>query len=121
MNNHVLVVDDESVMRRLVAHVLKTINVEVVGAENGFRAIELAQECPPALAIVDLNLPGMNGFEVVKQLKQMPDMRDIPMIIFTARNHPDDEQTAREIGASGFLYKPFSTQELRDLIIHHIG
>ena len=62
----------------------------------------------------------MDGFTVLQKLKQMPHLQDIPMIIFTARNHAGDEDTARHMGASGFLYKPFSTQELRDLVTLHL-
>lgn len=121
MSKQVLVIDDESVTRRVVTFALKAIQIEVIDAEDGTQALELAQANQLDLAIIDINLPDMDGFAVLKQLKQMPHLVDIPMIIFTARNHTGDEDTALEMGASGFLYKPFSTQELRDLVTHHLG
>lgn len=120
MERQVLVVDDESVTRRLVAHALKVMDVEVIGAENGYRALEVAPQQPLALALVDINMPGMNGFEVVQELRKLPNMQDVPIIIFTARNQTGDEQMAQKLGASGFLYKPFSTQELRQLVAQHL-
>lgn len=120
MSIKILVVDDESVTRRVVTYALKSINIEVIDAENGTQALELAQEHELQLAIVDINLPDMDGFTVMQKLKRIPHLQDIPMIIFTARNHAGDEDTALQMGASGFLFKPFSTQELRDLVTHHL-
>lgn len=121
MGNQVLVVDDESVTRRVVIHALKSLNVEVIGAENGSQALELAQANALALAIVDINLPDMDGFTVIRELKKIAHLHDTPMILFTARNQPGDADAALDIGASGFLYKPFSTQELRDLVTRYLG
>ncbi len=121
MNNQVLVVDDESVTRRVVTHALKTVNIEVLDAGSGAEALVIAREHAVALAIVDINLPDMDGFEVIRQLRLLPHLRQIPIIVFTARNHPGDRHTAMEVGASDFLYKPFSTQELRDLMTRHLS
>jgi CheY-like chemotaxis protein len=118
---HVLVVDDESVTRRLVGHTLKSLNVEVVGAEDGGEAITLAGENTPALVLVDINLPDIDGFGLIQQLKALPNMANVPMIMFTARNHSGDALRAKEVGAAGFLYKPFSTQELRDLVTRYLN
>jgi CheY-like chemotaxis protein len=120
MTRQILVVDDESVTRRIVIHALKSINVEVLSAEDGRQALQLAEDNQPELAIVDINLPDLDGFEVIRHLRQLPGMADVPVILFTARNAPDDKHTAGEIGASGFLYKPFSTRELRDLVTSHL-
>lgn len=116
----VLVIDDESVIRRLVTHALKTIGVEVIGAENAAQGLELAGENSLLLALVDVNLPDMDGFSLVTELKRLPNMEQTPLILFTARNHLGDEDKAKEVGADGFFYKPFSTQELRELVKKHI-
>lgn len=123
MNAKVLVVDDESTTRRLVSYALQTIHVEVVGAEDGTQALEIAQEEGHnwGMALLDINLPDMDGFQVLAHFKAMPQMQEVPIIIFTARNHPGDENEALEAGAAGFLYKPFSTQELRALVTRHLG
>lgn len=116
----ILVVDDESVTRRVVAHTLKTLDLETLGAANASEAYQIAQENPISLALIDINLPDVDGFTLIGYLRELPHMQDVPMIIFTARNNPEDELLAKERGAVGFLYKPFSTQELRALISHHL-
>jgi two-component system, chemotaxis family, chemotaxis protein CheY len=120
MSNQVLVIDDESVTRRLVTHALKTIQVDIISAENGTEAIALAKQNDIQLAFVDINLPDIDGFTLLKELKAMPHLADTPMYVFTARNSADDKEIALEMGAEGFFYKPFSTQELRDLVSKHL-
>ncbi len=120
MSNQVLVIDDESVTRRLVAHTLKAIQVDVIAAENATEAIALAEQHDIQLVLVDINLPDIDGFTLLKELKAMPHLSDIPMYVFTARNHADDKDVALEMGAAGFFYKPFSTQELRDLVLKQL-
>lgn len=122
MTHRILVVDDESVTRRVVSHALKSLAVEVTGAEDGTTAVTLAQQGGTFdLAIVDINLPDMDGFTVIRRLRQMHHLRTTPMIIFTARNHPNDVTEALEVGAVNFLYKPFSMQTLRDMVSAHLG
>ncbi len=120
MTRMVLVVDDESVTRRLVAYTLKTLGIEVVGAADGYEALAIAKEHVFSLAIVDIGLPDMDGFELIRHLKADDKNANIPIITFTARNEPQDEAVAFELGAVGFLYKPFSTQELREIVTRHL-
>jgi len=120
MTAKILVVDDESVTRRVVTYTLQAINVEVICAVDGMSALELAEDTHFDLALIDINLPDISGFDLLKSLRGMRSMQGVPMVIFTARNNPDDQMQAQELGASGFLYKPFSTQELRDLVQQHL-
>ncbi|MEP7290114.1 MAG: response regulator [Chloroflexota bacterium] len=121
MTPTVLVVDDESVTRRLVIFSLKTLNVEVLPAEDATEALEMAHTHCIDLMLVDINLPDIDGLTLIKHLREIPKMENVPIISFTARNDSDDETRARELGAKGFLYKPFSTQELRELVTYHLG
>jgi len=68
------------------------------------------------MLLVAINLPDLDGFSLMAHLSEIPAVRDVPMVAFTARNDPDDEARAIEIGARRLIYKPFSTAELRDLI-----
>jgi len=120
MSYQILVIDDESITRRLVSHILKQLNVSVLTAEDGAEALQVADQNTIHLAFVDINLPDMDGFTLLQKLKEIPHLEDIPMYIFTARNSPDDRDVALELGAAGFFYKPFSTQELRDLVTQHM-
>lgn len=117
----VLVVDDEITTRRLVAFTLKPLDIEVLGANDGIAALELVRERTPNLIIIDINLPGMDGFALMEQLGALPQLRDVPLVAYTARNVPDDAARARRLGARGFLFKPFSTSELRGLVNQHLG
>ncbi|GAB4508371.1 MAG: hypothetical protein OHK0046_00560 [Anaerolineae bacterium] len=116
----ILVVDDESVTRRVVTHALSILQVEVMGAGSGEEALALAEQHHFDLAIVDIHLPDVDGFEVMYQLRQMQHLQVMPIIVFTARTHPGDDAAAAEVGASGFLYKPFSTQEIRELVTYYL-
>jgi len=120
MSHKILVIDDERVTQRLVTHALKTLSVETITASDGAEAMDVASNHNFFLAIVDINLPDIDGFELIKHLKQIETMQDVPMIAFTARNNPDDNLLAEEAGAIGFLYKPFSTQALRDLVKEYL-
>ncbi|MBZ0297982.1 MAG: response regulator [Anaerolineae bacterium] len=116
----VLVIDDASVTRRIVSHTLKSIDVETVGAVDGFEALALAQQEHFDVILVDINLPDIDGFEVIKRLNEIANISAVPKIMFTARNELHDRERAKSVGAAGFLYKPFSTQELRDLVTSHL-
>lgn len=116
MKYRLMVIDDESPVRRLVAYTLRSLDVEVLGAENGPEALQLARQYQFDMILVDINLPEMDGFSVIERLRSLPDLADVPVVTVTARSHPDDEAKARSLGASDFLYKPFSTQELRSLV-----
>jgi len=116
----VLVVDDESVTRRVVSYALKPMSVDVVEAQNGEEALVHAKEQNFALVLVDINLPDIDGFELIEQMKALPHLKDAPMLIFTARNHPEDEEMAQAVGAAGLFYKPFSTKQLRELVAKYV-
>lgn len=120
MAGTILVVDDESATRRLVGYTLKSLEIAVLDAGDGKAALHVAMTNPLNLILVDINLPGMDGFKLIERLQEQPETRDIPVVMFTARNHPDDERKARALGVSTFLYKPFSTQELRSTVTTHM-
>jgi CheY-like chemotaxis protein len=116
MNPTILVVDDESVTRRLLTFALKAINVDVIAAQDATEALDLVHKHDFHLILVDLNLPDMDGIALMRRFRMIPRLDQTPLVCFTARNNPDDEAYAREAGAIDFMYKPFSTQELRDLV-----
>ena len=121
MTAKILVVDDEAVTRRLVTFTLKALQVEVEAVENGELALQAAAKESFLLAFVDINLPDVEGFALVRQLHALPNMATLPIFMFTARNNADDHAHALEVGAVGFLYKPFSTQELRSLVTKYLN
>ncbi len=109
----VLLAEDEPDIRRLVATLLERWGYEVAAAASGDEALALAAARPPALAILDVSIPGPNGIEVTRRLRSDD---DVPVILLTA--HAGDRSAAEAVlaGASGLLTKPFRAQALRKAI-----
>ena len=108
----ILVVDDEPDVLELVVFHLKKENYKVAIADTGDKALRMAVEQVPSLLILDLMLPGINGIEICKLLKQNPKTRDIPIIMLTARAGEEDRILGLELGAHDYVTKPFSPREL---------
>lgn len=108
----ILVCDDDPDLRALVEYRFKTAGYEVLGAGDGKTAFELAVEHRPALAVLDLMMPGLNGIEVTRQLRADSRTERIPVILLTSRTLEADVTSAFEAGADDYVTKPFSPQEL---------
>lgn len=108
----VLVADDERDIRELVAFRLAKGGYEVITAEDGGQALELARSRRPALAVLDVMMPHLNGYEVTRALRADEATRPIPVILLTARVQETDVARGFEAGADDYLKKPFSPQEL---------
>lgn len=108
----ILVVDDEPDILELVQYNLKKDNYDVVSVMSGEEALARAQSSPPDLVVLDLMLPGIDGLEVCKQLKQEPRTATIPLIMLSARGEEADVVAGLELGADDYLTKPFSPRVL---------
>src|SRR5260370_24135787 len=113
----VMVVDDDDMIRRLVRTVLEADEFEVVEARNGATALDLATTAHPAVVVLDIMMPGLDGVEVCRRL----DHEETKGVVLTARDDPSLEIRCREAGADAFLTKPFSSIELLDLVSDLIG
>jgi CheY-like chemotaxis protein len=112
----VLVVDDAQDVRNLIAAHLKRGGHTVLLAEDGAEALDLAREQTPDLAIVDIMMPGMNGYQLTETIREIPVMQDLPVIVLTARAGGADRAHAFRVGADAFIQKPFELQRLTDAI-----
>jgi two-component system phosphate regulon response regulator PhoB len=108
----ILVADDEADVLNLLTLHLKREGFDVLKAEDGARAVQLAQQEMPALIILDLMMPGMSGLEATKQLKKMPETSRIPIVMLTARAEEIDRIVGLELGADDYVTKPFSPREI---------
>lgn len=108
----ILVVEDEMDILQLVAHNLKSAEFNVLTAQDGYEALSLAKKHLPQLVILDLMLPGLDGFEVCKELKRSPTTKNIPVLMLTARGEEVDRIVGLELGADDYVVKPFSPREL---------
>jgi len=112
----ILVVDDSPAQRHYVADCLARQGFEVVTADNGKIALERAQAVRPALVVSDYEMPVMTGFELVHALRRDPELRQIPVIMLTARDGKRDMAQMRAAGASAYLVKPFSQDKCIALV-----
>ena len=104
-----LVVDDELNIRELIAKYAKFAGYEVVEAENGFDAIEKAKGCSPDAIIMDVMMPGLDGFGAVKEIKKFS---NAPVIMLSARGEEYDKLYGFELGVDDYVTKPFSPREV---------
>ncbi len=110
--NKILVVDDEGDVRDLVAFNLQRNGMATIFAKDGIEACEVAVEEIPDLIVLDLMLPGRNGFQVFKELRLDSRTKSIPILMLTAKAQLDDVISGLELGADDYLTKPFSPKEM---------
>ena len=117
----ILVVEDETTSRKILGLALEAADRELIYAEDGESAIELAKHHRPDLIIMDIMLPRLNGFEAARKIKADDDLKDTPILALTARTTLYDEEQAREAGCSDFMTKPFRIGGLRERIERLLG
>jgi len=100
-------------MPEVLAGLLQDDHVTLVSASCGSEGLKLAREKPLDMILLDLGLPDINGFEVLRQLKECPETQTIPVIVLTAWNRTTDKLRGFELGAVDYLTKPFEPAELR--------
>jgi DNA-binding response OmpR family regulator len=109
----ILAADDDPDIRELVAFRLERSGYTVLQAADGEEALALALEHTPDLAVLDVMMPKMDGFEVVRRLRAEEATKRMPIIMLTARAQDSDVEEGFDAGADDYLRKPFSPQELR--------
>jgi two-component system phosphate regulon response regulator PhoB len=112
----VLVADDDAEVAGLVAISMRRAGFNVVTAWNGERAIEQALEHAPDACILDIMMPNINGYEVVRRLKDDPTTRHIPIVLLSARAGALDRDFGLRIGADAYIRKPFPPKELGETV-----
>ncbi len=112
----ILVVDDSLTVRRASSKILERNNFQVVLATDGENAIEKLQEFTPDIILSDIEMPKMDGFELVKHIRTIEKFNNIPITMITSRTAEKHQNMAFELGANAFLGKPYNEQELIDTI-----
>lgn len=108
----VLVVEDHTDTRELLKYNLAAAGFDVAAAEDGQSGLNLAAAFKPDIVLLDLMMPGMDGFETCRQLKSDADLSRIPVIMLTAKGEEIDKIVGLELGADDYVVKPFSPREL---------
>ena len=109
----VLVVDDSEDVHRLLQARLRQESIDLFAALDGRTALETAAANKPSLILLDLDMPDMDGFEVLRHLKETSATRDIPVIVLSGLHSPADKVVAFDLGAVDYVTKPFDLMELR--------
>jgi len=111
---HVLCIDDEPGVIELVSLILRPQNIHVDGANSGKEGLAAMRSTPPDAVLLDIMMPGMDGWEVYQEMQLDKKLKDIPVIIVTARNNSFEEIIARErAGVNDYVTKPFLPNDLR--------
>ena len=108
----ILVVDDSTTMRQMVSFTLVDAGHDVVEAEDAAKALSTARGKKFDLVITDVNMPGMNGIDLVKCLRDLPEFKFTPILVLTTESAQDVKSRGRDAGATGWIVKPFSPDVL---------
>jgi len=115
-DRYVLVADDDPLVLRSLRYILARSKIPFECVENGAQALARARERKPALALLDVMMPEMNGLEVCRTMKSDPDLKDVPVVLVTARAMSAERQRGLDAGANEYVTKPFVNAELIDMI-----
>lgn len=113
----ILVVDDEPINVLLLTKILEIRDYNVISAESGIEALQIMQQIKPDLVLLDLLMPGISGFEVLGQIKNSNDLKNVPVIIISALNDYKSKEKATLLGAIAFITKPV----LQEYILAIVG
>ena len=112
MNGRILVVEDNIQFQNLISRALSHAGYEVILANDGAEGLSKLRETHPNLVILDIMLPGMDGYEVCRHIRANPQTADIPVLMLTAKNGPRDQMQGFESGADDYLTKDMSLLEI---------
>jgi CheY-like chemotaxis protein len=114
-----LVIEDDDSSFRLIAAALRTFDITIIHADNGSDGIRLFSENMPNLVLLDIQLPEMDGFEVIEQIRKINKV--IPVIAQTAYTLANEKEKCNETGFSDFISKPINIMQLRNIIKKHLA
>ena len=116
MTAKVLVIEDSASVRRLIEVCLRVLDIELHAAEDGIRGLDAARSELPDIIVLDVGLPGIDGWEVLRHLRSGEDTKHIKVLVLTAHAQPEIAEQAVQGGADDFMTKPFRPMELRERI-----
>jgi two-component system, OmpR family, alkaline phosphatase synthesis response regulator PhoP len=112
MSKKILIAEDEVHVAKIIQFKLEKNGYEVIHKENGKEALAYAISEKPDLILLDVMMPGMNGFDVLKAIKNHPDIKDIPTVMLTALGQESDTVKGFDLGVEDYIVKPFRPAEL---------
>jgi two-component system chemotaxis response regulator CheY len=121
MSQVILAVDDSATVRKFVSVSLSMQGFQVITASDGMDALEKLPQQHVDLVITDLNMPNMDGFELIRALRENPQYRDLPVIILTSLTDEVSRETGAGLGVTSFLTKPFSLEKIQYEVSKHVS
>jgi two-component system, chemotaxis family, chemotaxis protein CheY len=121
MSKRIMIVDDSETMRMMVAFTLKEKGYEVVEAYDGRCALQKLKDGPVDMMITDVNMPNLDGIELVRKIREHEESRFMPVILLTTESRESKKQEGRAVGATGWMVKPFRSEQLIGLVRKVIG
>ena len=121
MSRPILVVDDNEMNLKLAQTILVKAGYQVTTAASGEAALESARHEVPALVLLDIRLPGIDGLEVLRRLREFPEMRGVPIVAMTAQALPDEVARFVAAGCDGYIQKPISIVSFRAEVRRHLN
>ena len=121
MSKVILAVDDSASMRQMVGVTLRSAGYQVVEATDGQEALEYAREHAVDLVLTDVNMPRMDGIRLVSELRALPSYRLTPLLLLTTESSPERKQEGKQAGATGWMVKPFSPDQLLATLSRVLG
>jgi two-component system chemotaxis response regulator CheY len=109
---NILAVDDSNSMRKLLANTLAEAGHKVTQAQDGVEGLAMAQKAKFDLVITDINMPNMDGITLLRKLRALPAFRVVPILMLTTEMDPERKKQAKDAGATGWLVKPFSPEQI---------
>jgi len=124
MNKDILIVDDSATIRSMLKRTIRMTGLEVgeiYEASNGIEALAQLADHKVALLLVDINMPTMNGIQLLVRMKQNEKLKDIPIVVASTEGSQKRINQMNELGVAGYVRKPFQPEQLRDVLIPLLG
>jgi len=113
MNKVALIADDSSTIRKFVGFALKSMGIKVVAASDGMDALEKLSNENFDIIITDLNMPYVDGYELITSIREIKDYEDVPIIILSSESGDEDKFKGLAVGANSYMIKPFDAKKLQ--------
>ena len=117
----ILIVEDSDVMRSFLVASLEGLPYEVVEAPTGFEALKILPHHPLAMIVTDINMPDINGLELIAFIKKHPQFSSIPILVISTERSVEDRKRALALGANDYLVKPFDMEPFRAKVLACLG
>ncbi len=118
----ILIADDSATMRAMLVAIVEALgDYHIVEASSGFEALRLLPRGPVDLIMTDINMPDINGLELISYLRNNPNYKDIPIFIISTEGSAKDIEKGKLLGANEYVIKPFSPSDLQQLVNHYLN